>query len=255
LLVLSAVLAGLLGFGAYTKAWQRFPALINAVVASANWASNAVTRSGGPKANAPAVNVSVGETNLAASAANGKSLASQTAQTSASQSGSAVPTAAEPAPVRAAAAAPPEERETTGNAVETNLPRKSAPPASVPKKALSVRERASAKNRRTESAPVVTEKPADAAVDAPVIPAKLVHAVTPVYPPEAMLNYITGDVKAELELDAAGKVGEVRVISGPMRLRDAAVEALKRYEYAPATRGGKPIPSKTAATVKFWFNP
>jgi Gram-negative bacterial TonB protein C-terminal len=50
-------------------------------------------------------------------------------------------------------------------------------------------------------------------------------------------------------------VGEVKVISGPQALREAAVEALKRYEYAPGTQGGKPVATNVEATVKFWFNP
>ena len=91
--------------------------------------------------------------------------------------------------------------------------------------------------------------------DAPVLPAKLVKAVNPVYPPEAMRSYITGDIKAEVEVLASGRVGDVKVISGPKALREAAVEALKQYEYAPATQGGKAVESKAEAVVKFWFNP
>jgi len=90
---------------------------------------------------------------------------------------------------------------------------------------------------------------------APVIAAKLLKAANPVYPPDAMRNYITGDVRAEVAVDATGRVGEVKVISGPQALRAAAVEALKNYKYAPATQGGKAVGSKAMATVKFWFNP
>lgn len=92
-------------------------------------------------------------------------------------------------------------------------------------------------------------------VDAPVLPAKLLKAVNPVYPPDAMRSYITGDVKAEVVVEPSGRVGEVKVISGPKALRDAAVEALKQYTYAPATQGGKAVESKTTEVVKFWFNP
>lgn len=97
--------------------------------------------------------------------------------------------------------------------------------------------------------------PENIANDAPISPAKLLKPVNPVYPPDAMTNYITGDVKAEIEVDALGHVGEVKVISGPAALRDAAVAALKQYQYAPATQGGKPLGSKAIEVVKFWFNP
>ena len=92
-------------------------------------------------------------------------------------------------------------------------------------------------------------------VDAPLLAAKLLKAATPVYPPDAMRSYITGDVRVEATVEADGSVGEVRVISGPKALRDAAVEALKRYQYAPATQGGKAVASKVTVTVKFWFDP
>jgi TonB family protein len=94
-----------------------------------------------------------------------------------------------------------------------------------------------------------------AASDTEVLPAKLLKAANPVYPPDAMRGYITGDVKAEVAVDASGHVGEVRVISGPAALRDAAVAALKQYQYAPATQGGKAMGSKAVEVVKFWFNP
>ena len=91
--------------------------------------------------------------------------------------------------------------------------------------------------------------------DAPVLPAKLVKAVNPVYPPDAMRGFITGDVRAELVVEADGRIGEIKVLSGPKPLREAAVEALRQYQYAPATQGGKGVVSKVTTTVKFWFNP
>jgi TonB family protein len=110
-----------------------------------------------------------------------------------------------------------------------------------------------------ESAEPAAETPAtapeSAASDAPLVEPKLLKAANPVYPPDAMRSYITGDVKAEVIVEASGRVSKVSVISGPKALREAAVEALKQYQYAPATQGGKPIEGKTTEVVKFWFNP
>lgn len=128
------------------------------------------------------------------------------------------------------------------------------PPVENLKKPSVARERLTRKPSAKES-PAETVPVEVVPSDAPVVQAKLVHAAAPVYPPDAMRSYITGDVKAELVVEATGKVGEVKVISGPAALRDAAVEALKKYEYAPATQGGKNVASKTTAVVKFWFNP
>lgn len=116
----------------------------------------------------------------------------------------------------------------------------------------SVRHRETVAVAKTEEQPSAVESVAS---DAPMQPAKLLKTVNPVYPPDAMLNYITGDVKAEVVVEASGHVGGVKVIAGPKALREAAVEALKQYEYAPATQGGKAVESKAEVVVKFWFNP
>jgi protein TonB len=99
------------------------------------------------------------------------------------------------------------------------------------------------------------EAPEPTAADAPVLPAKLIRAAKPVYPPNAMRNFITGDVRITAEVRPDGHVGKVTVISGPPALREAAVEAMKQYEYEPATKGGKPQPSQITTTIKFWFDP
>jgi outer membrane biosynthesis protein TonB len=123
-------------------------------------------------------------------------------------------------------------------------------------KAVGTREKKTAGKKK-----IVTSAGGDAngaepvASDAPLIPAKLLKAAAPVYPPDAMRDFITGNVKAEAVVEASGRVGEVKVISGPQALRGAAVEALKQYEYAPGTQGGKAVATKVEATVKFWFNP
>jgi len=91
--------------------------------------------------------------------------------------------------------------------------------------------------------------------EGPFVAAKLTRSVNPAYPTEAMQRFITGNVKAEVVVEPTGHVGEVKAVSGPTQLKAAAVEALKHYEFTPATRGGKAVASKVMVTVKFWFNP
>lgn len=98
-----------------------------------------------------------------------------------------------------------------------------------------------------EAAPVDTE--------GPVVAAKLLRSVSPEYPPDAMRNFITGDVKLKAEVDEKGKLRNVQVVSGPAALREAAIAAFKQYEYAAATRGGKSVASEVKVTIKFWFDP
>jgi TonB family protein len=97
--------------------------------------------------------------------------------------------------------------------------------------------------------------PEPAASDATIIPPKLLKSVAPVYPPEAMENYITGDVRVDAVVEPNGKIGAMKILTGPAPLRQAAMDALKQYEYAPATQGGKAVAAHVTATVKFWFNP
>ena len=105
-----------------------------------------------------------------------------------------------------------------------------------------------------ESAPVPVA-PEVYVSDQPIKPAKLLHAVQPIYPPDAMRNYITGDVRIEAEVDKQGRIGAMKILLGPKQFRQVAMDALRQYEYTPATQGGKPVASKVTVTIKFWFDP
>jgi TonB family protein len=119
---------------------------------------------------------------------------------------------------------------------------------------------AAGKNSKKHGTDKAVVQPTDGAPDAAadsvaISPAKLLHPVNPVYPPEAMRNYITGDVKLDAMVEADGRVGAMSVLSGPAALRAAAMEALKQYKYAPATQNGKGVTSHVNVTIKFWFDP
>ena len=138
--------------------------------------------------------------------------------------------------------------------------------AKAPEKKASAKKEASAKaaggksgknHGKAETSSESKPKPVETIVaeDAPVIAAKLLHSVPPVYPPDAMRGYITGDVRIEAVVDPAGRIGAMNVLVGPAPLRQAAMDALKQYEYEPATQGGKAVASKVTVTIKFWFDP
>ncbi len=114
------------------------------------------------------------------------------------------------------------------------------------------------KKTADESAVAASAKPAEvqpAGDDEPVVPAKLLKEASPVYPPWAMRNFITGDVRMTAEVDEKGRVRNMEVVSGPKALRAAAIEAMKQYQYAPATKNGKGVASQVRVTIKFWFIP
>ncbi len=170
--------------------------------------------------------------------------------------GSAPPNAAAP-PVTAPPISPGIESPAERAALAEKRGTKAA--ASVKAGARKTAAEKSAKNRGKaqtsgESAPVPVA-PEISVSDLPVVPAKLLSAVQPIYPPDAMRNYITGDVRIEAEVDKQGHVGAMKILLGPKQFRQVAMEALRQYEYAPASQGGKPVASKVTVTIKFWFDP
>ncbi|HUI39217.1 MAG TPA: TonB family protein [Candidatus Nitrosotalea sp.] len=99
-----------------------------------------------------------------------------------------------------------------------------------------------------EEPPKTAEKPAE---PLPLIPARLLTSVRPIYPPAARQAQIQGSVILEIQIDAFGSVTESKVISGPQALRTAATEAVAKWKYQPAMQGNRPSPSTSTVMVTF----
>ncbi len=65
---------------------------------------------------------------------------------------------------------------------------------------------------------------------------------------------VEGDVTIQADIDAGGNVLGMKVVSGPRVLHEAAMEALRRWKYDPATLNDQPVPSNTLVTIKFRLN-
>jgi len=83
--------------------------------------------------------------------------------------------------------------------------------------------------------------------------ARLVKSVPPVYPPFAKSSRVSGNVILDALIDATGNVTELKAISGPAMLRQAAMDAVKHWKYEPARLNGRPVALHLAVTVKFRF--
>jgi len=83
---------------------------------------------------------------------------------------------------------------------------------------------------------------------------KLISSVAPVYPQLAAANHVEGEVKIQAEINASGKVTSTKVVSGPILLRSAAVNAVRMWKYSPATLDGKAISTEYVVTVRFRLN-
>jgi len=83
--------------------------------------------------------------------------------------------------------------------------------------------------------------------------ARLIRSVPPVYPALAKTNHVTGDVTLDALIDSTGKVTDVKVVSGPSLLREAAMDALRLWKYEPAWLDGHPVATRLTVNVKFYF--
>jgi hypothetical protein len=84
---------------------------------------------------------------------------------------------------------------------------------------------------------------------------KLLHAVKPVAPPEALKNYVTGTVNVDALVDTTGHIKAVTVLSGPTKLRQHAIEEMKQYLYEPAKRNGVAVSSHVQVSLQYWYEP
>jgi protein TonB len=79
----------------------------------------------------------------------------------------------------------------------------------------------------------------------------LKHKVAPVYPAEAKVHRIHGDVVLAALISEGGDVIRLKTISGDPLLADAATDAVKQWKYRPFKVDGKPIEMETKVIVKF----
>src|SRR5579863_1337401 len=120
-------------------------------------------------------------------------------------------------------------------------------------------------NGRTSNPPAPPPAPFATAVSAPAAPAvsapapasaantmrepKLISSVRPAYPATARESNIQGSVAVSASIDANGKVVGATALSGPMLLRQAAVDSVRQWKYSPGLIDGKPAPSQVTISV------
>jgi TonB family protein len=84
-----------------------------------------------------------------------------------------------------------------------------------------------------------------------VTAAKQIFSVPPVYPTIARTQRVSGNVVLDALIDATGRVATMKVISGPVLLHQAAMDALKQWKYQPATLDGKPTAMHLSVIIQF----
>jgi TonB family protein len=79
----------------------------------------------------------------------------------------------------------------------------------------------------------------------------LLHGDTPEYPDRAIEQKIEGDVVVDLTLNERGEVSDARILSGHDELRNATLQAVLRWHYAPSSITS----TSKQATLRFHLPP
>jgi TonB family protein len=84
--------------------------------------------------------------------------------------------------------------------------------------------------------------------------ARLISSVSPAYPALARSIHLQGEVTIDALIDSTGKVAAMKPLSGPVALRQAAMDALRQWNYEPARLDGQPVSMHLSVTIKFRLN-
>jgi len=84
-----------------------------------------------------------------------------------------------------------------------------------------------------------------------VRPPKLIKSSIPAYPSLARTQRVSGDVQLDALVDTTGKIGDVKILSGPLLLQRAAADAIRQWKYTPGMLDGIPTPLHVTVVLKF----
>ncbi len=83
-----------------------------------------------------------------------------------------------------------------------------------------------------------------------------IRKVDPVYDPQALREKVEGFVLLYAVIHQDGKVDSVRVVKGlNSQLDENAMNALRRWEFQPATRNGVPVALEAVVQIPFSVTP
>ncbi len=84
-----------------------------------------------------------------------------------------------------------------------------------------------------------------------VMTKQLKHKVNPAYPKEAQDQRIQGTVRLHIIVGKDGKVMQAETMSGHPVLAQAALDAVRKWEYKPILLNGEPVEVDTTVDVVF----
>lgn len=84
-----------------------------------------------------------------------------------------------------------------------------------------------------------------------VVQAMLKQKVAPVYPPIAKTAHVSGTVILRATISKNGSVQDLKVVSGPAMLQQAAFNAVQQWVYKPYMLDNQPTEVETTINVSF----
>jgi protein TonB len=93
--------------------------------------------------------------------------------------------------------------------------------------------------------------PQKVSISSGVMDGNLLDKVTPQYPAIAKAARIQGTVVLQATISKAGTIQNLRVISGPLMLQQAALDAVRSWRYKPYLLNGEPVEVETTVNVVF----
>lgn len=102
------------------------------------------------------------------------------------------------------------------------------------------------------AAPVaVVQQPSVVHLPSRMVEGMLLHKTIPSYPQIAITTRIQGTVVLQAMISRAGTIENLRVVSGPPMLQQAALDAVATWRYRPYMLNGQPIEVETTVNVVF----
>lgn len=103
------------------------------------------------------------------------------------------------------------------------------------------------------AAPAIAACPGSAPVrvGGNILPPQKRRDVRPIYPPEALQAGIRGIVILQILVGCDGKVADATIVRGIPELNEAALGAVRQWEYTPVLLNGVPVPVIMTVTMTF----
>jgi protein TonB len=89
------------------------------------------------------------------------------------------------------------------------------------------------------------------AISSGIATGMLIEKTPPVYPPLAKTAHVAGTVELHATIATNGTIKDLRAVSGPVMLRQAAVDAVRNWRYQPYKLNDQPVEVETTINIVF----